>query len=372
MRSSEWYRYAGKSLPYAIAKANELAGTKKDIDPIDWLNFVADEQRKFIDQKLFEMRGKKAFALSDISIPLMPNFGIDYEDANTYVADIICPVVDGDESRKFPVWDRRDANALKNLEMGHTSEPTEGFVGVSTLTYKEKPYGEQMKLPNQFIAEAPSIKGLFKKHSRSILGDLARAREKRCLDLVLTAANYASGCTSALTGTNRWDVAANTSTADPITDILKVAYGAAGLARKPNTMVIGYTAFNYLRTHPKVIAACGGKATDRRVAYNDLVELFELERIVVASAKYNSAGNASTPSYSFMAPKGCALIYVQPGAKMDELSFCKTFRHAKLRFETIEDRKAGVDGVTILKGTHSDAEKVVASDCGYLLDTVVS
>lgn len=359
-------------------RARKFVGKAADIDVHSWLSKqIAELEKSLHGEGIREAHAKslreRGYSKSDISVPFMSGFSIDYQDGSNFVADLVCPVIPGDVSRKFTKFSRRDASRIVETRlMSSKSEPRVAGIDVNNDTYSEVAHGLMQEVANSDLADASDIPELMMAHARALYGDLKRAREKRVLDLLMVSGSFASGCTSALSSTNRWDVSPATSTADPVKDIRITAGTAVGMARAFNTMLIGKVAFEYLRTHPKVIAAAGAKSSDRVLDSSDLASLFGLQNIFVADAKYDSAGNSGTASYAYLAPKSCALIYVQPGASRNELSFAKTFRHHQMRYEDIEDRKKGLDGVTYLKLTHADAEKVVASDCGYLLDTVIS
>lgn len=302
----------------------------------------------------------------------MRSFSVSYSETGIpFLADQICPVVPGDVSRKYAKFSRADANAIVNQEMSAKAKPVETSLDVSNDTYTEVPYGLRQTIANSEIADASDLPELFEEHMKTLMHQVNLAREKRVLDLVLTSGNFAAANYTALSSTNRWDVTPSTSTANPVNDIRITAGCAAGLATQFNAMVIGQTAFEYLRTHPKVIAACGASSLDRVVSEEQIKALFDLEYLYVSKQKYNAAGN-STASYSFLAGKGCALLRIQPGARRRELSFCKTFRHHPMQFVMTNDDSRGVTGVTEIKLAYADAEEVVANDAGYLLGTVIS
>lgn len=303
---------------------------------------------------------------------MMQGLAIDYQDGQSYFADLVAPIVKGEVSRRFVKFSRRDAGRLLDLKVDSKGQPKEASIDVSSDTYVEQGYGEIQKIANVDISDAVNIPDLFAHHQRALMYDLKRARENRVLTLAMAASSYASGCTSALSSTNRWDVTQATSTANPVNDIRITAGTAPGMARRFNTMLIGLPAWEYLRTHPKVIAAAGGSASDRVVGMEEMKVVFGLQNIFVSDVKYDTAGAAAAASYAFMAPKSCALIWTQPGASRNELSFMKTFRQHDLEFVDEMQQTPGVRGITILKGSHADAEKVVANDAGYLLDTVIS
>lgn len=312
------------------------------------------------------------YAKSDVSIPAYPGFSIDYDQAADMVADMVMPVVPGDISRKFFKFQRRDKSRGMNLLIGANGQIPEGSMDVATATYNEKAYGEKVRIDLNSLAQQSPGLDLMTHHSRTLMGDLMMQREVRVANIVMGASNYASGCTFALAGLNRWDVGPATSTANPITDIKITALASASLAVAPNAMVASKPVLAYLRTHPKVIAAAGTTAGARVISYQELANLFDLDYVIEGRAKIDSAGTTATASYGFVWGKGCALLRIKPGVSPFELSFAKTFRHTPMLFRDEYDGVTGVRGTNYLIGTHEDAELVVASDAGVLIDTVIS
>jgi hypothetical protein len=313
-----------------------------------------------------------AYSKFDVSVPARGDFSIDYDQSDVMVADLVMPVVPGDITRKFPKWDRRDASRQVNVQINSDGVIPETNLSVVYSTYTEKSYGARQKLDLNALAQATPGLDLMMHHSRSLMGDLAMAREIRVANIIMGSGNYATGCTSALTSTARWDVSPATSTADPVKDIAITAQTAVGVATSFNALVASTPVLKYLRTHAKVIAAAGASASARIIGYQELANLFGLDYIIEGKAKVDSAGNTGTASYGYVWGKGCALLKIKPGVSRDELSFAKTFRHTDLSFREDMDMQRGVRGVEWLIGTHEDAEIVVAADSGYLLDTVIS
>jgi len=359
MKTSQLLARVGK-----FELANKIAGTPQDIDIT-----------AFLTSKFREIENvrQKGFARTDISTPLVPG-AVSYNfDGEKFIADMICPVAPGNVARKYFKFDRRNANSMADGKFAAKAAPQTIDITGSTDTYTESAYGFQEIIANADISDAADLPELLNEYAMALYSYVLKGREKRCLDLVMTAANFASGCNSALTSTARWDVGAGTSTADPLKDIRITALSAAAVGKRPNSMVIGTLAYEYLIMHPKVIAAAGARPSERLVKDDELAKLLRLDQIFVSETKYDAAANhPTTPSYGYLAPKACSLLYISPSAGKGGLTFAKTFRHHPLRFEEVEDRTKGVDGVTILKLTHADAEKIVASDAGYCLDTVIS
>lgn len=354
-------------------RANALVGTPKDIDVHDYLSVRAREAdkegREFIRGNL----QSRAYAPGDINTPRMQGFAVDYSDAFTYIADLVAPVVDveGDVSRRYTKFSRRDTARIVDTRVSSKGDPKETSIDISSATYLEQGHAEISKVSNKDLRDAANIPRLLMKHQKAVRGDLKRARELRVAQQVMTAANYAAGCSLALAGNNRWDVGAG-STADPLDDIRVKAKAAAAIGAPLNAGACSYPVAEILRKHPKVVAVAGIRASDRVLSFDDLRNILGLQYLFVGDFRYDSTGTAPTPTYGFAWGKGFALLNVQPAATDDDSSFMKSFIHDPMEFIEETDNIPGVRGITILKGSYSVAEIITASDDGFLLDTVIS
>lgn len=314
---------------------------------------------------------KLAYSPADIHVDsFLTNFSIDYKVPETLIADQVMPIIKVEKaSNKYPVWKRRDANKIVDAKVSPRGLPAEVFLDVSSDSYKVEPFAERHAIPNDLLAQADAPLNLLGKGSRLVRGTLAKSREKRIADKIMNPANYAF--VSAFTGPARWDVPGS-ATADPVSDILLNADRAA---IRPNTLVMSKPVFTYLRKHQKVVSSIAGVGVglaEARVASRAALEgLFEM-KILVGDAKYLSSAEGAPETYDWVWGKGVAMLYIDPSTDLDQLTFGKTFRHEELVFETILDRMPGMKGLTWVKASHSDDEKIVAPDAGFYLDQVIS
>jgi len=386
MRISQLYARAAASDPdlsFALKRAQEIEGTDKDVDIHQ--AFTTLERTRYEEHlsKVAKIQGHsgvlvdkkfhtKDYAPADVAQPFLPNFSVGYMDGATYIADFVCPVIPGNVQRRYYKEDRRDASRLLDLKVGPKAKPAEASINIGNATYLETGYAEMAVIANKDLADATDIPELFDLHKRAIMFDLIRAREKRVADLLMTTSNYATNCYTTLTTYNKWDRGPSDSTADPIQDIRITAASSKYVAGTPNAGACSKLVFEYLRKHPKVIAAAGPRALDRVVSAEELRELLGLQYLFVGDAKYDTVPGASTASYDYIWGKGFAVFTVVPGGKKSDPSFAKTIRHNQMNFVDHVDMIPGVAGVTMLKGSHADADLVVASDRGFLLDGVIA
>lgn len=355
----------------------------KQIDLLRRLSAIAGDDHPLL-AKIAKMSGSKdqkvvamAYSIADIHVDhYLTNFSISYRIPEELVADEVLPVVQVDKaSNKYPIWSRADANKVVDAAVGPRDFPAEIYQSLSSGTYTVKPRAIWSPVPNDLLIAADAPLDLLGTASMDVRGALAKSREIRVATIVMDATKYTYQ--SALTGNNRWDVGPSTSTADPLNDILTKMDLAAV---RPNLAVCSSAVWTQLRKHPKVVASVKGIAISGAVS-GRVAEIDEVSqlifggkgRLVVGNAKYRTSVDGVSPeTYDFIWGKGFAMLYQQPGGGINIQAWGKTFRHKPISFTTIYDQRPGMDGVTYVKGSHSDYEAVTAADQGAFLDTVIS
>jgi len=192
--------------------------------------------------------------------------------------------------------------------------------------------------------------------------------------LTTTAGNYGNSYKATLSGGDQWD---SYSTSDPLANI---ETGRAACFMPPNVCLMGPEVWLELKHHPQILARISGGSTNASPAMvtKELVaELFEVDKLIVGDAKYNSSNKAQTASYSYVWGKDVVLAYVEDQPSLDGVSAWKSFRYRQLstdalyQVRTYRDEAKGGGGEWIEVETSYD-EVAVCSDVAYLIDAAVS
>jgi hypothetical protein len=163
---------------------------------------------------------------------------------------------------------------------------------------------------------------------------------------------------------------------DPIKDITDAGiYVKQQTGFKPNTLVIAESVFRILKNHPDIVART--QYTTARIVTTDLLAaLFEVSRVIVSSAVYNTADEGITPNMQFMAGNGALLAYVTPEPGILSRSAGYTFSwkgiSGQLGFTTAVRRFR----MEHLRSDRIEAEaafdiKMVGSDLGIFFDSII-
>lgn len=297
-----------------------------------------------------------------------------------YIADAVMPVLPVNKKSDIYYQFKPDTmfNVAQTQITSAEAKPNRVAYGLDTTgSYNCVPQGLLDFIPAEEIANEDDVLDVETTSVDVLSNALMLAREIRVAGIVFNTSNYGSN-TSALSGGNRWD----TSTSDPVNDINLML--RTPLVR-PNALIFGEDAWDYLRVHPKLIqyiisrpSAAGLGQTPLTANAEMVAAAFEVERVIIGRARYNTAREGATASYSKIWGKKCAAIRIEPKPnKRRTQTFGYTFRWniagAQMNVQKFIDPMPGLAGGTWIKETHADHEVVVGgSYVGYLYDTVVS
>lgn len=141
-----------------------------------------------------------------------------------------------------------------------------------------------------------------------ITDKLLLQRELIVQALATTAANYAAGYSTTLSGTSQWSDFTNSN---PIT-AWRVAQRQihSGLFVEPNTHVIPYQVMSYLEDHPKIIERI--QYTQAAILTPEIIaRVLGIGNVVVPGAGYNSARMGQTATLAYIWGKD-VLSFYQP------------------------------------------------------------
>lgn len=191
------------------------------------------------------------------------------------------------------------------------------------------------------------------------------SKEYRAAQIARNASNYVNGNTSALSGTSQWS---NYSNSSPLTDIKNAKLAVWQASRKrPNTIILPATVAETLSLHPTILDL--RKYTDPNlVTESGLPTKLQGMTVVEAGAGYNTANPGQAAALADVWGKDVILAYVEKNPKIKSLQYGITFRVNKYVRKWRDEEREG-DKVEV-----NDINQVamVASGCGYLLQTVIA
>ncbi len=302
--------------------------------------------------------------LNDIRYsPILSNLAVAYEN-DKYVAEQVLPVIQSStRTGKYFKFDKgkfRRENTLRGMgsktsEVGHlVSQP-------STYTILEHALKEPV--PDEMVEQAPEP-------LRPMEDATENVTEKLLVEKEYDLADYMINTLSAdvtLSGTDQWSDFANS---DPIGDVKDGKQDIhSSIFKDPNVLLLGKQTYDELVDHPDVIDRI--KYSQFGVTTTELLaRLFDVERVIIGGAGYNSAAEGASDSMSYIWGKNAWLLYVEPNPSPRALSFgwhfqLKTPRRVDRWYDT--DRKS-----TYVRVTDSYTREFVSTDCAYFIADAVA
>lgn len=241
------------------------------------------------------------------------------------IADMIAPIVLVDkETNVYPVFNQGEALAINSTLRARNTPAQRITRSVSSGNYACKNYALAYDQPIEDRAnmDAAYVYQLDIGATTCVVDGLMLDWDKRVLQQVGSASNVSTGF---LTGSS-WVGVTN---GDPISQIWKAMEQVQQTtAYKPNSMLFGWKAWNFFRRNVNarnfVLGTNngGGAVTRQQTA-----EAFEVERLLVSNAFYNSANEAKAQSLANTFPADSVLLYYAPAAPSREVpSFMYSFR----------------------------------------------
>jgi hypothetical protein len=228
----------------------------------------------------------------------------------------------------------------------------ENFVSNETLENQDLPFNERADMVME-LAE-----------------HMARKREVRISTLLTTAANYGSGNTTTLSGSDQWDDASGGNPIQVIQEAKAALFNGPGA-----TDVWGFCSIdviNVLARHPTMLDlqkyTVNGLLTPESIA-----RYLGLAGILVGESRKQTANEGQTAAYSRIWGNDFGLVRVARGPSLRTASFAALFRKNNDPVVTEWfDATAGKSGGYYVKNAVSEDLKVVASFGGYLVKACIA
>ncbi len=312
-----------------------------------------------------------------------------FQDESFYIADKVFPLVPVvHQTDKYFRWTKADLFRDEAQLRADATESAGTGVNLDTASYSAKVWALHQDLGPQVRANADPAVDLDVASTRMLMQKMLIRRDRFFATNYLATSVWATDITGTATATAgapgsstppQWDDDANS---DPFTDI---AVGQTTILQNtgfmPNTLVLGWPVYQALRKHPLIIdrikytnPAFAGTVTEALLA-----QCFDVDRVVVSKATYNTAGEALAMSGSLIAGKVALLCYAapQPGIMVPTAGY--TF--AWSGFTGLNSLGVRVSQIPMnwlgLGLVRNECEmafdmQVVGSDLGYYFTTITS
>jgi hypothetical protein len=306
------------------------------------------------------------------------------QDDSVYIADKVFPAVPVEhQSDKYFKYRKGDFfRDEAQLRADATESAGTGF-NLDTGSYLASVWALHQDIGEQLRSNADPSVDPGVAATKMLMQKMLIKRDRQFVSKYLTTGVWGTDITGAASGNGTttatyWSDDAN---GDPFTDISNgVTTMLQNTGYEPNVLTLAFPVYQALRKHPLVIdrikytsPAYAGKITPQLLA-----EAFDIERLVVSKAVYNSAAEGATDSFAFVAPKSALLTYAapSPGLMVPSAGYVFPWKgftglnNMGVRVSTIPLPWLGL-GTERTEAEMSFDMQVVGSDLGYYFSGIV-
>lgn len=249
--------------------------------------------------------------------PLLSKISVAFRNP-VYIAPDIAPVIPSQvDAGKYAVYNQPDWFRNEAAKRAAGTRAKRGDYGISFDSYLCEEIAFAREVPDEIRRNAMDPIRPDQDATDYATDKILLAKEVRVATQMTTAANWATGNSTTLSGTGQWS---DYSGSDPISDIetaKDTIHGKTGMLI--NTMVLPFNVWQKLKHHPDVVDRI--KYSQRGVVTLELLqELFDIERIMLARALYTTTNEgvaAASTTYTYVWGKDVVLAYVakNPGVQ---------------------------------------------------------
>ena len=281
----------------------------------------------------------------------------------SYICGMVAPVVPvAKQSDKFYTFNKGDL--LRN-DAGVRAPGTvanRGGYRLSTTTFFCDNYAFGKARPYEVDRNADAALQIDQADTEYVTEQLMIDMELACATALFTTSVWATDNTTA----TNWDTYATSTPIEDVRAAADVIQGSTGV--RPNQLTIGRQVWTVLQDHPDLVDRLSNTAT-KQVRLDTVASLFEVDRILIGDAVYNTAAEADAASMSYVWGKNALLNYVpsSPGLRTPSASY--TFQWGN-RFVRNYEEEAEMQSVV---EAHDYVDFVAtASDLGYFFSGIVT
>jgi hypothetical protein len=240
---------------------------------------------------------------------------------------------------------------------------------VSNDTYFCDKFAAKIKITDDDKANADNPIRLKEHGAKKLKNKMMRKKEVDMATNLFNVTTFA-GKTTAVVAADRW----NAATSEPITQILDYKETMRkNCGYNANTLILGAEVAKSLKTHPQFTNNYLSSNVDKDVTLAKMAAAFGVKRVIVGEEIQNTAAEGATASNAFIWGKYALLAHIADSPMIDEPSLIYSFRWnmGKGGSELVKEWRDEELESDFIEYTLSYDDKVIATDLGYLLSTVV-
>ena len=324
------------------------------------------------EAKIFKNMTTEALRVGDVHVDVpLSNFSIGYHPEGMVADQVLDVVPVANESDKYYIWDREEAGRVPNTLRADGAEAIRINFSAATSAYLCEEYAAADAITRRQRNNQDAVLRLEMSKTRRIKDLVMLDLELRTAGRLTTAANYASGHSETLSGTDQWNNASFTGDIEAKIDNAMNTVRKAFLGRVPNHILIPYEVALVIKRNAKIRELI--KYTDPTLLTNGGLPpvIFGLKVIVPKAAYTSTRKGASTQTIADAWGKDVIVFYRPENAGLiDEPCFAKRFMVAS--GEGVYSYEEASKRQTVYEYTMLSDERIVSPYGGYLMKAVIS
>lgn len=302
---------------------------------------------------------------------LLTRIAVDYANT-TLIADRVFPRIDVDkETGSYYVYDKSKFRIEQDLRSGIARANRVDY-GMSMANYGpllehslEQGVTDREK---KLMGEEKSLRYA----TNNVMAKIMLNHEKTVADLLTNTAVVTQNVT--LADNDQWSAVHVDS--DPFADIQLGldTIDATGIAVEKKVLVLGYQVWTKLRNHSLVTARLGNAALKVPASLEQLAALFDVDEVIVAAAKYDTAKEGQTASLGYVWGKNAILLGMSAEASIERVNpgytLQLTTEGASARYIDRWDDRA--QKTEFVRANDYFEAKLVAAEACYLIKNAVA
>lgn len=289
-------------------------------------------------------------------------------------------VMTNKQSDKYVVFDNGAGRRIENDIVSPRTVPNKV---ISWKFSNDAFYCDPHALSDDYTPDEEANADLPINHAKDtmegVVENVLLIKEYNLATLAFTAGNF----TNTAAATTKWDADDGLDPRIQVNSAINIVRLACGV--RPNTMVINSPTFDALQINPYVSTYLSD-AADKDVNLKKLAAFFNINRILVGSATYNSAKEGQTAVQADLWTDNALLCYVSPRPQMKSPSFGYTYEWNKysakqlgisndMRTATrplIKKFKQQRPELTFIDAYNYYSQKITFNTAGYLITDVLT
>ena len=242
------------------------------------------------------------------------------QNPENYIADKMFPAVPvAHQADKYFKWRKGDFFRDEAQPRANATESAGSGLNLDTGQYSALVYALHQDIGDQVRRNADPSVDVDVAVTKALMQKMMIKRDRIFVQDYVKTGVWGTDISGASSGNGSTTVTywSDDANSDPFTDI---ATGQTTVLQntgfEPNTLMITFPVYQALRKNPLVLDrvkyTMGGGATAEKITPQLLAAAFDVERVVVSKAVYNSAAEGATDSFSFIAGKNALLCYSAP------------------------------------------------------------